>query len=162
MNAGRTTAVHVAALVALGLLVGSAVRPVSVRLGASPPRPGWLVALLLVGLAVIVALVAWSTWQSLHRRKERMTSQHAMTLLALAKACCIVGGLSLGAYGGVALSFVRDWDTTYGQDRVLQGAAAAVAGLLLLAAALVLERTLHLPQPDDEDDDAPPGAATAA
>jgi len=61
MNAGRTTAVHVAALVALGLLVGSAVRPVSVRLGASPPRPGWLVALLLVGLAVIVALVAWST-----------------------------------------------------------------------------------------------------
>jgi len=91
-----------------------------------------------------------------------MTSQHAMTLLALAKACCIVGGLSLGAYGGVALSFVRDWDTTYGQDRVLQGAAAAVAGLLLLAAALVLERTLHLPQPDDEDDDAPPGAATAA
>lgn len=162
MHARRTTVVNVAALVALGLLVGALVRPASLRLGASPPRPGWLVAVLFVGLSVIVALVAWSTWQSLHRRKQRMTSQHAVTVLAMAKACSIVAALSVGAYGGFALSFVRDWDTMFGQDRVLQGAFAAVSAALLLAAALVLERTLQLPQPDDEDDDAPPGAATAA
>lgn len=162
MHARRTTAVHVAALVALGLLLGALVRPVSARLGESAPRPGWLVAVLLAGLAVLVGLLAWSTWQSLHQRKQRMTSQHAITLLALAKACGIVGALSLGAYGGVALSFVRDWSTLFGRDRVLQGGTAAVAGLLLLAAALVLEWALRVPQPDDEDDDAPPGAATAA
>jgi hypothetical protein len=162
MHAGRTTAVHVAALVALGLLLGAMVRPVSIRLGASPPRPGWLVTLLLVGLAAVVAALAWSTWQSLHRRQQRMTSQHAVTLLALAKACAIVGGLSIGLYGGLALSFVRDWDTMFGRDRVLQGGAAAVAGLLLLVGALLLERALHVPQPDEEDDDAPPGAAASA
>ncbi|KQP84335.1 DUF3180 family protein [Aeromicrobium sp. Leaf291] len=162
MHAGRTTAVHVAALVAVGLLLGSVVRPASLRLGLSPPRPGWLVAVLLLALAALVAAVAWSTWQSLHQRKQRMTSQHAVTLLAMAKACSIVGALSVGAYGGFALSFVRDWDTMFGQDRVLQGGLASASGLLLLVAALLLERTLHVPQPDDEDDDAPPGAATAA
>lgn len=162
MHARRTTAVHVAALVAIGLLAGSLVRPVVIRLGMSPPRPGWLVAVLLLALAALLAAVAWSTWQSLHRSKQRMTSQHAVTLLALAKACSIVGALSVGAYGGFALSFVRDWDTAFGQYRVLHGGLAAVSGLLLLVAALVLERTLHVPQPDDEDDDAPPGAATAA
>lgn len=162
MHARRTTAVHVAALVAIGLLVGALVRPVSVRMGASPPRPGWLVAVLLAALAVLVGFLAWSTWQSLHRRKQRMTSQHAITLLALAKACGIVGGLSTGVYGGIALSFVRDWDTLFGRDRVLQGGTAAVTGVLLLVAALVLEWALRVPQGEDEDDDAPPGAATAA
>jgi nitrate/nitrite transporter NarK len=162
MHARRTTAVHVAALVALGLLLGSIVRPLTLRLGGTPPRPGWLVGVLLLALAILAGVLAWSTWQSLHQRKQRMTSQHAMTLLALAKACGIVGALSFGAYGGFALAFVRDWDTVFGRDRVLQGGSAAVAGLLLLVSALLLERALHVPQPDEEDDDAPPGAATAA
>lgn len=161
-SAGRTTAVHVAALVAVGLLLGAVVRPIAVRLGASPPRPGWVVAVLLAGTALVVAAIAWSTWQSLHQRRQRMTSQHAITLLALAKACSVVGGLSVGFYGGFALAFVRDWDTLFGRERVLQGGGAAVAALLLLVAALLLERTLHLPQPEDEDEDASPGAPASA
>lgn len=159
--ARRTSAVLVAGLVALGLLLGSLVRPVAHRMGDVPPRPGWTAAVLLLSLAVLVGAFAWVTWQSLHRRKLRMTSNHATTLLAMAKACVAVGALFLGVYGGIALSFVQDWDTAFGRDRVLQGGGAALASLLVVVAALLLERALTLPQSDDEDDDAP-GATSAA
>ncbi len=158
-HARRTTAVFVAALVALGLLLGSLVRPVSLRMVTSAPRPGWIVSLLLLVLAVTVAAFAWSAWQSLHRRKQRMTSQYALTLLALAKSCVIVGAFFAGLYAGIALSFVEGWDTAFGRDRVLQGGLASFCSALVLVAALLLERALHVPQPDDEDDDAPSGGA---
>lgn len=156
----RTSPLQVALVVTGGLALGSLVRPIAVRLEGSAPRPGWTAAALLLLLAVAVGGVAWSTWQSLHRRKQRMVSDFAIRLLALAKACVVVGALFAGGYAGLALSFVDDWDTTFGRDRVLQGGAAAVAAVLVLVAALLLERALRVPGAEDDEDDVPPGTAT--
>lgn len=158
----RSSAAVVAWLVVTGLLVGALIRPVSTRMGLSAPRPGWFAACLLVVVAVAVAGAAWFVWQSLHQRKERMTYQFATTLLALAKACVVVGAVYLGGYGGLALSFAENWDTELGRERVLQGGVTAVASGLLLVAALLLERALQLPQGDDEDDVPSGGAPSAA
>ncbi len=158
----RTSAVFVTAVLAVGFALGALVRPLFARLGESAPRPGWLAAGLLVVLAAAIGLAAWNAWRTLHHDKQTMASQLAMTLLALAKSCVVVGALFSGAYAGFATSFVRDWQTAYGQDRVVQGAGAALASVLVLVAALFLERALHMPQDDDEDDTPAGGAPTPA
>ena len=148
--ARRTSALHVAVWVAIGLVTGLLVRPVSVRLDASPPRVGWGPATTLFIVALVVGALAWSTWQSLHKKHERMTSDHAAKMLALSRSCVIVGALFAGGYGGFALAYIGDLDTPLGQERALNGGVAAAAGLLLLVAALLLERACRLPE-DDED-----------
>ncbi|RYJ06029.1 MAG: DUF3180 family protein, partial [Actinomycetales bacterium] len=157
----RTSPLHVASLVAVGIVLGSLLRPLSVQLDGTVPRVGWTAAVLLVFSAGAVGTMARITWAALRRDKKRMTSDHGVKMLAVAKASIIVGGLFGGFYGGIALSFVRDWDTELGRERVLQGGAAALAGILLLVAGLLLERFLAI-QDDDEDDDATGRASTPA
>jgi hypothetical protein len=84
-----------------------------------------------------------------------MTSDHGIRMLALAKACAIVGALVGGFYGGFALAFLDALDATLGRERFVRALAAAVASLLLMVAALLLERACRLP--DDEDPDAEEG-----
>jgi Protein of unknown function (DUF3180) len=146
----RTSALLVAATVTIGLVIGLLIRPVSVRLGASPPRVGWGAATTLLVVALIVGAIAWSTWQSLHKKHQRMTSDHGVKMLALSRSCVIVGSLFAGGYGGFAITFLGDVDTPLGHERTLHGVAAAVAGILLLVAALLLERACRLPE-DHED-----------
>lgn len=149
--ARRTSAFQVAVWVSIGLVIGLLVRPVAERLDSSPPRVGWGAAATLFVVAVVVGTIAWSTWQSLHKKNQRMTSDHAAKMLALSRSCVIVGGLFAGGYGGFALAFVGDLDTPLGQERALTGGVAAVAGLLLVAAALLLERACRLPEDDDDE-----------
>jgi hypothetical protein len=155
----RASALHVAGWVAIGLMIGLLVRPVSVRLDASPPRVGLGAAATLFVVAIVVGSLAWSTWQSLHKKHQRMTSDHAAKMLALSRSCVIVGALFAGGYGGFALAFLGDLDTPLGQERAINGGVAAAAGLLLVVAALLLERACRLP---DDDDEEPAGDATPA
>ena len=149
--ARRASALYVAGWVAIGLVIGLLVRPVADRLESSPPRVGWGAATTLFVVAVVVGSLAWSTWQSLHKKHERMTSDHAAKMLALSRSCVIVGALFAGGYGGFALAFVGDLDTPLGQERAVNGGVAALAGLLLLVAALLLERACRLPEDDDDE-----------
>ncbi|MGI9085695.1 MAG: DUF3180 domain-containing protein [Aeromicrobium sp.] len=155
----RTSALLVVAVVTIGLVFGLLVRPVSVRLDASPPRVGWGPATTLFVVALIVAALAWSTWQSLHKKNQRMTSDHGVKMLALSRSCAIVGALFAGGYGGFAITYLGDLDRPLGEERVLTGGAAAAAGILLLAAALLLERACRLPE--DHDDETAPDATPA-
>lgn len=156
----RTSPIRVATLLTIGLLVGIVLRTLAAELGWTVPRVGWAAAVVLLFCAAAVALLARNTWQSLHTHKRRMISDHGVKLLAIAKSSIIVGSLFGGFYGGIALAYVRDWDTPFGQDRVLQGGAAAITGILLLVAALFLERALQVPGSDD--DDSPTGSASSA
>jgi len=151
----RASALLVASWVAFGLVVGVLI----VRIAEHPPRIGWGAAATLFVVSLVVLAAAWNTWQSLHRKHQRMTSDHAAKMLALSRSCVIVGALFFGGYGGFALSFVRDLDTEFGRERVLHGGVAALAALLLLAAALLLEWSCRLPEDDDEE---PAGEATPA
>jgi hypothetical protein len=149
-----TSALLVAVLLAVGVVGGRLTPPLVVRLGGNPPRLGWVASLTLLAGAVVVGLFAWSTWQTLHRRHERMSSEHGIRMLALAKASVIVGALVGGLYGGYALAFYESLDATLGRERFVRALAAAVASLLLMVAALLLERACRLPD-DDEDASTP-------
>lgn len=153
-----TSVLLIVALLASGLVVGRMLPPVLTRLDLSTPRIGWTVPATLALAAAVVAIFAWNTWQSLHKRHERMTSQHAITMLSLGKSCVVVGALVAGFYGGFALAFVDALDSVLGKERFVRGLAAAAAGLLLLVAALLLERACRLPE-DDEDEKGKRGKA---
>jgi hypothetical protein len=157
----RATPLLVVAVVGAGIITGTLVRPLAARMDATPPQIGWGPATMLLTIAVLIGGLAWNTWQSLHRKHERMTSDHGVKMLALSRSSLIVGGLFGGGYGGYALSFVPDVDTPLGSARVWHAGAAAVAGALLVVAALLLERACHIPGGDDEDPE-PNGAAASA
>jgi len=157
----RSTPLFVVAMVGAGVIIGTLVRPLAARMDATPPQIGWGPATMLFTIAALIAALAWNTWQSLHKKHERMTSDHGVKMLALSRSSLIVGGLFGGGYGGYAMSFVPDVDTQLGSARVWHAGAAAVAGLLLLVAALLLERACHIPGGDDEDPEADGAAATA-
>ena len=158
----RATPLFVVALIGVGVIVGTLVRPMAARMHATPPQVGWGPATMLLTIAVLIAALAWNTWQSLHKKHERMTSDHGVKMLALSRSSLIVGGLFGGGYGGYALSFAPHLDTPLGSARVWHSGTAAVAGLLLVVAALLLERACHIPGADDEDPEANGAAASAA
>jgi hypothetical protein len=155
------TALLVVGLVGGGTIFGVLVRPLTTRFGTTPPPVSWGPATMLFVIAVLVGALAWTTWQALHKKNERMTSDRGVKLLALSRSSLIVGGLFGGGYGGYALSYVRDLDTPLGSDRVWHAGFAGLAGLLLVVAALLLERACRIPGGDDEDEP-PKGAAPSA
>lgn len=152
MNRARpSSALLVAVLIGLGIVIGRLIPPLISRLDGSVPRLSWAASLTLLLGAAIVGSLAWNTWQSLHKKHERMTSDHGIKLLALAKACVVVGALVAGVYGGFALAYIETFDSPLGRERVVRGGAAAIASLLLMTAALLLERACRLPEDDDEE-----------
>jgi hypothetical protein len=155
----RATPLFVIALIGAGIVFGVLIRPLFTRFDVTPPPVNWGPATMLFVIALLVGGIAWNTWQSLHKKNERMTSDHGVKMLALSRSCLIVGGLFGGAYAGYALSFVADFDTPLGSDRVWHAGVAAVAGLLLVVASLLLERACRIPGGDDDD---PSGGNTAA
>lgn len=157
----RATTLFVVALLGAGVIFGSLVRPLYARLDGSPPQVTWGPAIMFFVTALLIGALAWNTWQSLHKKHERMTSDHGVKMLALSRASLIVGALFAGAYGGYAVSYVPDMDTPLGSDRVWHSAFAAVAALLLVVAALLLERACRIPGGEDDDPE-PDGAAASA
>jgi TRAP-type C4-dicarboxylate transport system permease small subunit len=157
----RSSPLYVAGLVASGLVVGRLLPPLTVRLdGTSPPVPGWAAAVVLFCGAIAIGALAWGTWQNLHRDKRQYSAEHAIRILALAKAAVLVGGVFAGGYAGYALAYLGS-STELGELRLWRSAVAAGAALLLLFAALVLEWACRLPSDDDEESasDADPSPA---
>lgn len=148
-----TSALFVVALIAVGVVVGRLTPPLIVRLDGSPPRLGWIAPLMLLAAAGVVGGFAWNTWQTLHRRHERMTADHGIKMLSLAKSCAVAGALVGGFYGGFAVAYIDALDSMLGRERFVRGMAAAVTSLMLLAAALLLERACRLPDDGDDDDE---------
>ena len=147
----RTSTLTLTVVGGVGLIAGRIARPIIEYRDGVAPTVGWAPSLALLLGAAILGGLAWSTFQSLHRRGERMTSDHGVKLLSLAKASAIVGALVAGVYFGYALGFVDAWNTARGHERVVRSTVVGMAGLLLVAAALLLERALQVPgDPDGE------------
>lgn len=158
----RATPLFVVALLGSGIIIGSLMRPFSIWLNSTPPQVTWGPAIMFGVTAVFVGALAWLTWQSLHRKHERMTSDHAMKMLSLSRASLIVGAIFAGVYVGYVLSFLDDLDTPLGSARVWHSGFAAGAAFLLVVAALLLERACRLPGGEDEEPDTNGAAASAA
>lgn len=140
---------------AIGLIVGRSIRPVLEAGGNVVPTVGWAAPGTLFFLAAVLGGLGWSTYDSLHRKRMRMRSERAVTLLAFAKASALVGVLVLGGYLGFGLSYIGDLDIGLPRQRAVRSGIAVLGAALVVAAALFLERACELPA-DDEDGDTPP------
>jgi len=157
----RTPLLRVLGLAVVGFAVGRLTPELIVRADGTVPQISWLAAVLLLVAAVLEGGLAWSTWQSLHRKKQRMASAHALRLLAFAKAGITVGSVVAGFYAGFAAAYVDAWDIALGRDRVIHSGAAALAAVLLVIAALLLERACVIPTDGDDDDGKKPKRSTS-
>lgn len=149
--AGHVSTTGAGSLVAfglVGLVLGWAIRPVSLRLEREVPVVGWLPPLALLFVAVIIGAVAWVTYRALHTRGERMEPHRAVNRLVLAKACALVGALVAGGYFGFALSWLGLTGSDLVQRRVLQSLVAGAGGLLIVAGSLLLERACRVRDDD--------------
>lgn len=126
-----------------GLVLGVAVRPVAERLGSTPPLVTWAQPLGLLLVAAIVGATAWSTWRTLHVRREVLDAHRAVNRLVLARACAIAGAVVGGGYLGYVLAWLGD-SSPLADDRVTRSAVAALAGLLTVVASLLLERACRV------------------
>ena len=137
----------------VGLVVGWAVRPLSVALGDPAPRVGWLPPLALLLVALILGYAAWTTHRLLQRPAAGRPTGHllphqAVNRLVLAKSCALVGALVGGGYVGYALTWVGS-EAELGGERIVHSAVAGVAGGLIMAASLLLERACRVRKDDD-------------
>ena len=146
----RVSALSLAVTAAIGLVGGRAVRPVMDQLDRVAPTVPWTASIALVFLAGVLGWLAYTTYQAVHKRRERFPSDRAVRQLVLAKASALVGALVAGGYAGFALSFADSMDTDLGQERVVNAALTALAGVVVVVAALLLERACEVPKDDDE------------
>ena len=137
---GRLRTTDPRVLVALGLaglVVGWALRLLTVELGWPTPRTDWVQVGVLVLVAAVLGSVASVT------RRERPAPHHAVNRLVLAKSCALVGAVATGYYLGSALSWVGIDAETAG-SRVLTSLVAAAAGGLAVGTSLALERACRI------------------
>lgn len=146
----RSSVSAIVGMLAIGTVVGRLLPPLAVRFYGEAPIPGVSSAVWLLLGAVVVAMIALQNWRTLHRDKRQMASQHALRVLAIAKAAVIVACVFTGGYLGLAL-FAFGAESELGRLRFWRSLLAAGAGALLLAAALALEWTCKLPEDDDPD-----------
>ncbi len=134
-----TSARALTACAVAGLAVGWGVHPVMGRVGGRAPLVSWTQALALVLVALIMAFLAWHTWQTVQVRRERLEPHQAVNRLVLARACALGGALVTAGYVGYAVSWLGDQSEL--ADRwILRSSVAAVGGLGVTLASLALER----------------------
>ena len=132
----------------VGLVLGWAVRPVSIRLNGAAPTVGWVPVLALAFVALVVGSVAWSTHRALHRRHERLQPHHAVNRLVLAKSCAVAGALVAGGYFGYALSWVGMSEAELANQRLVRALLGGLAGAALVVCSLLLERACRVSEDD--------------
>jgi hypothetical protein len=132
----------------VGLVLGWLIRPVSVRMSGTAPTVSWGPVVALTFVAAFVAATAWSTYRTVHRRRDRLEPHHAVNRLVLAKASALAGSLVAGAYFGYALSWWGLTDALLSRQRVVHSLVAGAVGVLLVVGALLLERACRVSRDD--------------
>ena len=139
------------ALGLVGLVLGWALRPVSIDVRGAAPTVGWLPVLALFLVAVILGAAAWSTYRSLHVHGVRLPAHQAVNRLVLAKSCALAGALLAGGYFGYALSWVGLTEGELAGQRLVRSVLAGVASVLIVAGSLALERACRVSRGDGEN-----------
>jgi hypothetical protein len=143
-------ALAVAAL--FGALAGWLVVAAANSFDLVAPQVPWTAPVGLFLIAALVGVIAYSTHQRIHVRRQRIEPQRAVAFLVLGKASALAGALVAGGYLTYALMFITRLDAVAPRDRVIKSAVAAVAGVALAVAGLLLERACRVPKADDEEE----------
>jgi hypothetical protein len=131
----------------VGLAIGWSVRGIRIRSGAPSPDVSWLAVGTAFFVAAVVGGVAYLTWRTMHRDRRRLSAQQGVARLVLGKTIARLGAFGLGAYLGVAISYlgVSGEHTFATIGRALLAALGAVGAL---AAGLLLEHACRVPPED--------------
>jgi H+/Cl- antiporter ClcA len=116
------------------------------------PEVPWTAPLGLIVVTVLVGALAYSTYQRIQVRRERMEPSRAVALLVLGKASALAGAVVAGGYLAYACAFLTRLDAAAPRDRVIRSAIAVLAGVALCAMGLLLERACKVPRQDDDDE----------
>lgn len=138
-----TSAGAIAGFALAGLLLGGSLRSLALSQDMVAPRVGWVPVSALFLAAAVMAGVAWSTHDVLHRRGLRIEPHRAVNRLVLAKATALAGALVSGGYLGYAVSWVGRQAGLAG-ERLLHSLLAALGAALSVGAALLVERALRV------------------
>lgn len=144
------------ALFVIGGLIGWGVVALTDRAGSTAPQVPWTSVGALLVVAVVLLVLANSTYRAIHREGRRMEPRRAVSYLLLAKASALVGAVIAGGYLGFGLQFVDQLSAPLPQQRLIRSLAAAVMGVVIVIAGLLLERACRVPK--DKDDQHAPGA----
>lgn len=132
----------------IGLIVGWAIRPLTLNFGGAEPTVGWLP----IGLiAFVAAAVAWAAYTTARGRRDgvRLEPHRAVNRLVMGKTCALVGALLAGGYFGFALNHLGGLGGSDGTTTLWHAALAGVAGLALMGAALWLELACRVDRDDE-------------
>lgn len=137
-------AIFVAAL--FGGLTAWLIVVVARAMGTSPPQVPWTAPVAVILIALGVGVLAWQTYQRIHRLRLRMDPQRAVSFLVLGKASALGGGLVGGGYLVYALMFLARIDGESPRERVILSLIAVAGGAGLTIAGLLLERACKVPK----------------
>jgi hypothetical protein len=157
-RSGSVTTTPIRALAVAGLfgaLAGWFVVVVSNAFDLVPPRVPWTAPVGLILITGLVGALAYTTYQRIQVRRERMDSQRAVAFLVLGKASALGGAVVAGGYLIFALMFLARIDAEAPRERVIRAGVAVLAGLALMVAGLLLERACKVPGVDDDDEETP-------
>lgn len=127
-------------------------RLVQVSTGALPSVP-WVLAIVLVVMAVLLLLAARVARGWIHERRydRRVDALVVARLLALGKAGSVFGVVVAGVYAGIGGVALDQLSGTTARDRALLAAVVAIAGVAVAVASFRLELACRVPPDDSED-----------
>ncbi|MGI8887470.1 MAG: DUF3180 domain-containing protein [Nocardioidaceae bacterium] len=147
---GLTSFATLAVAFAIGAVLGYGLVVVSEAVNGTAPVVEWSAVVGLVVVAVVVGGLAWTTYRSVHRDRQRIPAQRGVNLLMLAKASSIAGAVVAGGYVGFASHFLDNLDAFLPRERVLRSGCAAAAAVIIVVCGLALERACRVPIDTDE------------
>jgi len=152
MVTGHGVRARVAALVALGVGLASWLLWMLVTGdGMLVPRPPWLAAILLVGMAAFVLGYAWPVRAYLlGRSTRRLDPLRAARVVVLAQAATLTGGAAAGWYAGQLAVVASDLSLVANGDRLWRLAILVGAGVVLCLAGLVGQHWCRVDPPTED------------
>lgn len=128
-----------------GLVGGWALRRVTDGFRWETPLVSWSQVIAPYVATIALSILAWVTWNQLHRRKrpDSLNFQRAVNRLVLARASALVGCLLAGGYLGYALSWL--WvQGDFAGPMALRAALAGIGGIVMTISALALQRACRI------------------
>ncbi|MBO3089949.1 DUF3180 domain-containing protein [Cellulomonas dongxiuzhuiae] len=154
------TRVRTLVLLAVGVAAVTwwAMRMMVGRGAATPPDVPWLVVVVELLIAGVVASMGWAVRQYQRGKRPLLDPVRAARTAVLAKASCYTGALLTGWYGGQALSLLTDADVPGSTTRAAAAGLAVLGAVALTVVGLVVEHWCRIPPPDAEEPAVPRGA----
>jgi len=116
------------------------------------PRPSWLAAVLLAGMAAFVVGFAWPVRAYLAGRStRRLDPLRAARVVVLAQAATLTGAAAAGWYAGQLAVAASGLSLVANADRLWRLAILVGAGVVLCIAGLVGQHWCRVDPPSDGD-----------